>query len=48
VAALGLTAFAPAIAQDRYSSKPIRWIVGFPVGGGSDFLAHTIAAAMSE
>ena len=38
-----------ATAQDnKYPSKPIRWIVGFPAGGGSDFMARTIAKAMSE
>ena len=38
----------PSAAQGTYPNKPIRWIVGFPVGGGSDFLARTVAHAMSE
>lgn len=31
-----------AFAQD-YPSKPIRWVVGYPPGGGSDVLARTLA-----
>ncbi|MCL4182117.1 MAG: tripartite tricarboxylate transporter substrate binding protein [Burkholderiaceae bacterium] len=31
-----------AFAQD-YPSKPIRWVVGYPPGGGSDMVARTIA-----
>jgi tripartite-type tricarboxylate transporter receptor subunit TctC len=46
--ALGAVATSPAIAQDKYPSKPIRWILGYPAGGGTDFLARTVANAMSE
>lgn len=39
---------APAQAQAQaFPSKPIKWIVGYPAGGGSDFLARTIGAQMS-
>jgi tripartite-type tricarboxylate transporter receptor subunit TctC len=41
----GLTALAGASAvqaQAAYPAKPIRWIVPYPAGGGSDFLARTI------
>ncbi|MGJ7491486.1 Bug family tripartite tricarboxylate transporter substrate binding protein [Variovorax sp. ZT4R33] len=45
---LGFFSISSTSAQDKYPSKPIRWIVGFPAGGGTDFLARTIANAMSE
>lgn len=38
---------APAHAQ-TFPSKPIRWLVPYPAGGGSDFLARTIGQAVSE
>jgi len=37
-----------ATAAESYPSKPIRWIVPYAVGGGSDFLARTIGAQLSE
>ena len=37
-----------AAAADAYPSKPVRWIVPYAVGGGSDFLARTIGAQLSE
>ena len=46
---LGLSALvlaAAALAQP-YPSKPIRWIVPYPAGGGSDFLARTIGQGLS-
>jgi len=48
IAAVAAFAGLPARAQEKYPSKPVRWIVGFPAGGGSDFLARTVANAMSE
>lgn len=44
----GFAGTSPASAQDKYPSKPIHWIVGFPAGGGSDGLARAVANAMSE
>ena len=38
---------APALAQASYPNKPVRWIVPYPAGGGSDFLARTISQAWS-
>ncbi|QOQ82090.1 MULTISPECIES: Bug family tripartite tricarboxylate transporter substrate binding protein [Comamonas] len=34
-----------AVAQDKYPSKSVRWIVPYAAGGGSDFLARTIGQA---
>lgn len=44
-APLGLLPLA-ALAQS-FPSKPVRWIVPYPPGGGSDFLARTVGAQLS-
>ncbi len=36
-----------ARAQADFPKKPIRWVVGYPAGAASDYVARTIAAAMS-
>jgi tripartite-type tricarboxylate transporter receptor subunit TctC len=36
-----------ALAQP-YPSKPLRWVVGYPPGGGTDYLARTVSARLSE
>ncbi|MFX1679407.1 tripartite tricarboxylate transporter substrate binding protein [Mitsuaria sp. CC2] len=50
--ALGATAGAlgwPATAHaDTWPSKPIRWVVAYPAGGGSDFLARQIAPVLGR
>lgn len=41
-----VTASAAAQAQ-TYPHQIIKWVVGYPPGGGSDFLARAVAAQMS-
>jgi tripartite-type tricarboxylate transporter receptor subunit TctC len=49
LAALGLAAAAPAaLAQGAYPNHPIRWIVAYPAGGGSDFLARQLAPQLGK
>jgi tripartite-type tricarboxylate transporter receptor subunit TctC len=45
-ALLTVTATTPVWA-DNYPSKPVRWIVPYAAGGGSDFLARTISQGLS-
>jgi tripartite-type tricarboxylate transporter receptor subunit TctC len=45
--ALALLA-ADAAAADAYPSKPIRFVVAFPPGGGTDLVARTIAPRLAE
>ncbi len=35
-------------AQDSYPNKPIRMVLGFPVGGGTDAIARALAQKMGE
>jgi tripartite-type tricarboxylate transporter receptor subunit TctC len=51
VAAMALAFGAGAGAQGTQSSypvKPVRWVVGYPAGGGTDFLARTVGAQVSQ
>lgn len=45
---LVLAAAGNAFAQADYPSKPIKWLVGFPAGGGTDFLARTVGHQLSQ
>jgi tripartite-type tricarboxylate transporter receptor subunit TctC len=39
----------PAIAKAQtYPARPLRWIVGFPAGGGADIVVRIIAQWLSE
>jgi tripartite-type tricarboxylate transporter receptor subunit TctC len=46
-AALALTAWVRSESAQGYPSRPIHWIVPFPAGGPSDFLARLIAEELS-
>lgn len=53
LAAASLLAQGSALAQaspttSPYPTKPIRWVVGYPAGGGTDFLARTVGAQLSR
>ncbi|WP_156909240.1 Bug family tripartite tricarboxylate transporter substrate binding protein [Ottowia thiooxydans] len=47
-ALLGSSAAALAASPDGYPNKPIRWVVGFPAGGGTDVLARTVGVQLTE
>src|SRR5687767_3970459 len=40
--------FAGAAQAQDYPSKPVRMVVGFPPGGGTDVVARILAPRMSE
>jgi len=49
-ALLGLLLCSTALAQpssSQYPSKPIRWILGYPPGGGTEFIARNVANTLS-
>lgn len=46
--ACGLGFALPAAAQDAYPSKPIKIIVPFPPGGGTDMVARIIGQKLAE
>ncbi|RYY99615.1 MAG: tripartite tricarboxylate transporter substrate binding protein [Comamonadaceae bacterium] len=47
LAATGAALSAPvAMAQSGWPDQPIRWVVPYPAGGGTDVLARSVAEAM--
>ncbi len=49
-AALGAAALAlaaPRPARAAWPERPVRWIVGYPAGGGTDVLARLLGAALT-
>src|SRR5687767_9982798 len=42
------SAFAADKAAERYPSKPIRIIVPFPPGGGTDFVTRALAPSLGD
>jgi len=47
-AALALPAVSRIARAQSYPSKPLRWIIGFPPGGGADTVARIMAPWLSE
>jgi tripartite-type tricarboxylate transporter receptor subunit TctC len=46
---IGALALAPALSQAQaWPNKPIRWVVAYPAGGGSDFLARQLAPQLGK
>lgn len=43
----GIAASYPVLAQSAWPTKQIRWVVPYPAGGGSDFMARTVALQMA-
>jgi tripartite-type tricarboxylate transporter receptor subunit TctC len=43
-----ISAIAPAAAQSDYPARPIRLIVGFGAGGGTDLIARVVGAKLSQ
>ena len=48
LAALTAALIAPSVYAQPYASKPVRMIVGFPPGGGTDVVARVIGQKLSE
>ncbi len=48
LAALAAAVASPSVLAQNYPSKPIRWVVPYPAGGGSDFMARTLGADVSN
>ncbi|WP_416050181.1 Bug family tripartite tricarboxylate transporter substrate binding protein [Cupriavidus basilensis] len=44
---LGAAAFQPACAADNWPAQPIRWVVPYPAGGGTDVVARTLGQAIT-
>ena len=43
-----LTVMPRAFATEDYPTHPVRWIIGFPPGGGADVVARLIAPSLSQ
>ena len=40
--------FSPGASAQTYPNKPIRWIIPFPPGGGTDVISRTLATKLTE
>ncbi|MBO9357417.1 tripartite tricarboxylate transporter substrate binding protein [Bordetella petrii] len=47
-AALAIGAIQPVLAEQNYPSRPIRIVIGFAAGGGTDAMLREIAAELSN
>src|SRR4030081_2642398 len=45
---LGVSLAAPALAADKYPSRPVHWLVGFAAGGPTDIVARIMAEWLSD
>src|SRR5205807_3746091 len=43
-----LPALSGATSAQAYPSRPVRWIVGYPAGGGTDIFVRLLAQPLSE
>ncbi len=49
LAALAASSLIPAaLAQADYPAKPIRWLIPFTPGGGTDFVSRTVGTKLAE
>ena len=46
--AVALPVQAQTAAHSGFPERPIRWVVGYPAGGGTDFLARTVGADLMQ
>jgi tripartite-type tricarboxylate transporter receptor subunit TctC len=48
VAAIALPAVARQASAQAYPARPLRWVVGFPAGGGADIVSRIMAPWLAE
>ena len=48
LAVAAATAISPAHAQGNYPQRPIKFIVPFPAGGGTDNLTRLVSTKLTE